>query len=278
MLRIALRLALLIPIVSLFLSPLLLQILFRRSGNPEHIVQRSAWYSRIVLRILGFRINGSFQHIAMALQKPGLKILNHLSWVDPLVINSCSPVRFITSMEMRDTPFLGDICKGAGCVFIDRRSNRAAADESAALAEMIRKEPVVAFPEATSSCGDQVLPFKPAFFQSAIDAGIPIQALCLRYMAIDGRKIDPKNRDVVHWYGDMSFTPHFWRLLWVRRVDVLLTSLPSREYPGYERKLLAKTVHDNMQMVFIRVGKSRSMKERRSCAASRESQRSTLIG
>lgn len=255
MLRIALRLALIIPLILLFLLLFLIQILLRRSGDPDKVIRRSSWYSRVILRILGFRISGSSEDIARVLQKPGLKILNHLSWIDPLVINSCSPVRFITSMEMRDTPFLGDICKGAGCVFIDRRSNRAAAGEAAALAEMIRKEPVIAFPEATSSCGDNVLPFKPAFFQSAIDAGIPIQTLCLRYMAIDGRRINTRNRDIVHWYGDMSFAPHFWRLLWVRRVDVCLIPLPSRDIKTQDRKILAKTTHDLTEIAFIRLGK-----------------------
>jgi hypothetical protein len=39
----------------------------------------------------------------------------------------------------------------------------------------------------------------------------------------------PTNRDRVYWYGDMDFLSHFWRLLGLRSVEVLVTIQPKIE-------------------------------------------------
>jgi 1-acyl-sn-glycerol-3-phosphate acyltransferase len=252
MLFAVLRLTLIVPLVGLFLLPLFVRMVIRRPGDPLQGVRRSAWFCRVFLRILNIHIHAGRTDLRAVFGQAGLKVFNHLSWIDPIIINCGLPVRFVTSVEMRDTPLLGDVCTGAGCVFVERRSNRAIAEEAQALTESIRTSSIVAFPESTSSDGTGVLPFKPAFFQSAIAAGMPIQPMCLRYLAVDGVFLNRKSGDLVHWYADMTFLPHVLRLVQTRRIDVVVIRLPVLEVSGRDRKSLAKEAHDRIERVYRR--------------------------
>jgi hypothetical protein len=63
------------------------------------------------------------------------------------------------------------------------------------------------FPEATSSDGTQVLPFRSAFFEVAAGTNLKIQPLALRWS-------DPR----AAWHGDMTFGPHLRTVLGLRNL------------------------------------------------------------
>src|SRR5689334_20228985 len=49
---------------------------------------------------------------------------NHLTHIDVITIASQVPTCFVTSVEIKNTPFLGQICQMAGCLFVERRSRK----------------------------------------------------------------------------------------------------------------------------------------------------------
>ena len=146
---------------------------------------------------------------------------NHVSYLDILVLGALFPSTFITSREMRGTPFLGHICRFAQCFFVDRLNRRRLAHEIRDLAALLQEGlPVTLFPEGVVGDGAEVRPFKSPLFKACAVAGAPVLPLTLNYRALDAVPVGPANRDDVCWYGDMAFFPHVWRLLRHRRIEV----------------------------------------------------------
>jgi 1-acyl-sn-glycerol-3-phosphate acyltransferase len=127
----------------------------------------------------------------------------------------------VTSTDVRDTPFLGQICKLAGCLFVDRKNRKHLKDEIQELRDALNSGlNVTVFPEATSTNGDEVLRFRRPLFESSIATGKAILPLTINYLSISGQKLSTRNRDKVCWYGDMNFFPHFLALLNEKEINV----------------------------------------------------------
>lgn len=150
-----------------------------------------------------------------------LIVSNHLSYTDILVICAYYPACFVTSVEIRDTPFLGHICKLGGCVFVERRNKRNLSKEIQEVTDALKVGlDVVIFPEATSTNGEEVIRFRRPLFRAAIDSKVPIKPITINYRYLDGVEVSLKNRDSIFWYGDMTFADHLWTFLKMKRVDV----------------------------------------------------------
>lgn len=169
-------------------------------------------WSRIGLWILNVKVN------EMGLENIGrvrnaLFVGNHLSYLDVLIIASRVPACFVTSMEIKRAPLLGQICMMAGCLFVDRRSRANLRGEVRELSEGLAWGVNVAiFPEGTSTNGQEILRFRRPLFMSALASGRPVLPFCLNYRRVGGAPINVVTRDKVFWYGDMSFAPHLWAL------------------------------------------------------------------
>ncbi|MFW5751358.1 MAG: lysophospholipid acyltransferase family protein [Planctomycetota bacterium] len=219
----------------------LIPSLLRRPIRSEDI-HRSSRYCRQMARIMGWRVrrHGAGHEFG----QPGLYVVNHLSYIDPLVLMAMAPLCFVTSTETERNRFLGSVARRGGCLFTDRRSARAAREHAGMLARELQRRPVVVFPEATSTNGERVLPFKSAFFQSAVDAACIVRPVCIRYSEVGGRPFGLRTRDRVCWYGDMRFVPHLVRLIGVKRLDIDIHLLPGMQpQAGIDRKALAHQVH-----------------------------------
>lgn len=206
-------------------------------------------YARGALRMLGIRVSKEGS------RAPGgnaMLVSNHLSYVDVLVIAAQVPSCFVTSLETKAMPGLGQLCRLAGCIFVDRRRLRTLQEEIAEVADALSAGlDVAVFPEATSTDGSGVLKFRRALYQGAVDSGRTVQPLCLNYEAIDGRPLAVANRDKVCWYGTMTFLPHLWELASCHEVRVRLSFLPAlcaRETP--DSRTLAARSHAMVQARF----------------------------
>ncbi|MBN1983112.1 MAG: 1-acyl-sn-glycerol-3-phosphate acyltransferase [Chitinivibrionales bacterium] len=168
-------------------------------------------------------------------------ISNHVSYLDILILSSHQPSAFITSVEIQKTFFMGFLATLGGSLFVERRNKAGLHREIAAMRQTCEHGvPIVLFPEGTSSNGETVLPFKSSLFQSAIEAGIDIIPVCLRYKTIDGRPVTKCNRDRLFYYGSIYFFPHLLQLPFVRCAEVNLTYLdPISVRDGMNRKELA---------------------------------------
>lgn len=163
-------------------------------------------------------------------RRPGqnyLIVANHLSYLDAIIFSSLGPAAFVTSIEMKNTPVLGTITDLGGCLYVERRSkeniHKEVAEVSAALKEGFN---VVVFPEATSTNGEQVKQFKRPLFLAAVDSGKPVLPMVVEYAFLDGEPVTRANRDILCWYGDMTFGGHFVRLASRRSIKVRLKILP----------------------------------------------------
>lgn len=150
-----------------------------------------------------------------------LLVGNHLGFMDILALASVKPCLFITSVEMRETPFLGTLCEMGGCLFVERRSRSGIVNEMGEIREATKQGfNVVLYPEGTSGDGARVLPFKKSLMTSVAGTGIPIKVMVINYRRINGEPMSDKWRNFVCWYGDMSFLPAIWNLFCLKSIDV----------------------------------------------------------
>lgn len=199
--------------------------------------------SIVGLRIIGIKVVQNFKQVDT--RENFLIVSNHLSYVDVLVISSLFPSCFVTSKEMKETLFLGQICLLGGCLFVDRKKRHNIHNEVRELTNALSSGLNVAiFPEATSTDGSAVLGFKRPLFQAAIDARAKVLPMCLNYLSIDGQKVTLQNRDTMFWYGDMTFFAHAVELFAEKNMIVELTVLdPFLAEETADKTLLAEKCH-----------------------------------
>ena len=93
------------------------------------------------------------------------------------------------------------------------------------------------FPEGAGSNGRQLLPFYSSLFKPAVVGRWPVSAARIDYTLAGGSV----ENDICYW-GDMSFLPHFLRLLAREKMGVTVTYGPVLP-PGLDRKQMARQLH-----------------------------------
>ncbi len=182
--------------------------------------------SRAILKKLNFEIQVKGYDADLMAQNNYLLVGNHMSYLDILVISSVVPTVFVTSVDLKESGFLGILAELGGSIFVERR-NRSQIERDLDSMTNVLKDGfnIVVYPEGTSSNGDSVLPFKKSLLMSAVNAEKDILPFCVKYSEINGSAFSPENRDHVCWYGDMDFLPHFMQLLKTKKVIVDLEFL-----------------------------------------------------
>jgi 1-acyl-sn-glycerol-3-phosphate acyltransferase len=169
-----------------------------------------------------------------------LVVANHVSWLDVYVLNAAlGGTRSVAKREVASWPVAGAIARGFATFFHTRGSGRDAARVKDDVAAALRAgEPVVVFPEGTTTEGDGVARFHPAFLQAAIDAGVPVQPVAIRYARSDGA-LDR----AAAFVGDMTFLASLLRVLRRPRLEARLTFGPRLHPHGHTRRDLAAASH-----------------------------------
>ena len=218
----------------------LLDFAWRRCRRDLSLSERAFWlqeYCRLLLPHLGVRWETSG-----AVPTTGLVVSNHLSYLDILVYSAVMGCSFVSKAEVRSWPLFGPFAKLSGTVFVWRHSAKDSARAYAELTGSLRTgHPVVLFPEATTSDGVTILPFRSTMFQAAIDAGVPVTPAMVGYAPLaDGSVAD----DICFW-GDMTALPHAMKLFSKRRIECHI------RFAGYlpqepDRKQLAKRAYERV--------------------------------
>ncbi len=187
-------------------------------------------WSRQLLEVLGVRLQ-----FTGAPCGAGLLVANHISWLDIYAINALLPTNFVAKDDVRAWPLIGWLSAQAETIFIERGSHAAVMRTKLKLVEELRRKSCIAvFPEGTTSNGEALLPFHSALFQSAIDAGVEVQPVTVRYLAGDGTA-----SAAAVYIGDTSL----WQsMLAIARADSLtahLDLLPVLDTEGRDRRELA---------------------------------------
>ena len=138
-----------------------------------------------------------------------LVVSNHVSWLDIFAMSALYPSSFIAKQEIRDWPVLGKMGRNAGTVFINRNARKEIGPTNTAIAEALKQGRNVSFfPEAKTTSGEDVIPFKAALFQAAIDSGSTIQTMALRYYDQHG-----KRTTIPSYAGSMNLFKSLWRIV-----------------------------------------------------------------
>lgn len=189
-------------------------------------------YCRLMLRCLGVRITLSGGPIRNL--KGVLVVSGHVSWVDAFAIGAVLPGSFVARADLIDWPAVGVAARIMRVIPIERASLRRLPAVVDAVAARLRSgHTVVAFPEGTTWCGRAYGRFRPAMFQSAIDAGRPVQPLRLTYHHRDGRP-----STVPAFIGNDTLGQSLRRLA-CARLTVVHVAVASLELPGTDRRDLS---------------------------------------
>lgn len=181
------------------------------TNKEKHLQYVVSFYCKLALKIFNVKLTTNLYKKEV---KGTLLVSNHLSYLDIIAISSLIPTNFITSTDIERTPVLGHICKLASCIFVDRRGRMNRSNELSKISNrLLSGENIVIFPEATSTNGEKIIPFKKGLFEAVIQKDLLISSLCVQYLRINNFPVTRENRDIVCWYGDMDFLPHLWRLL-----------------------------------------------------------------
>lgn len=175
--------------------------------------------ARHLLQDIGFEIKvvGYEENV-----QPGrnyLTVGNHMSYMDPFILVSVHPSLFVTSVDMRETPVLGQICEMAGCIFVERRNRTTIEKDIAEMTESLQSGMnVTIYPEGRATDGRDVYPFKKSLLMSAVFAGVDILPVMIKYTELDGRPFTFDNADEIAWHGEMTFGAHFLHLMKMKQV------------------------------------------------------------
>lgn len=170
---------------------------------------------------------------------------NHLGFLDVFVAASVRPILFITSYEMKNTPFLGQCCEMGGCLFVERRNRGNIHNEIGEIRQGLKDGFSIAlYPEGTSGHGAHLLPFKKSLLTSAVGTGVAIKPMVVNYTRINGEPMSHKWREYVAWYGDQTFVPSIWKLLTVKSLEAEIEYLPEVVvHSEEERREVAAKLH-----------------------------------
>lgn len=190
-----------LPLVLLLLNPLTGRIPLGRERLDQRLIR--AW-SAGLMRVFGFRLR------CFGSQLPGavMFVANHVSWIDIQALHSQRSMGFVAKHEISRWPVIGWMAGRAETIFHLRGSTHSL---GGVLQEMLTRlragRCVGVFPEGGARGGGAIGPFHARIFMAAVEAGVPVQPVALRYGARGAAQ------RVVAFAPGESFVGNFLRLL-----------------------------------------------------------------
>lgn len=170
-------------------------------------------WCQATLKVLGVRLRAR----GRCPESASLVIANHLSYLDVMVLGADVPMVFVAKSEVASWPLVGPLCSFVGTLYIDRTSRAGLPAVANSVANLMAAGiRVMVFPEGTTTAGDQLLPFRPALLQPAIDQGAAVACATLMYETPPGSI--PAQASVC-WVGDAPFMPHVYGFFGLPSID-----------------------------------------------------------
>lgn len=231
-------------IVSFMLVASLVLIFIREGSRRRRVTSKLTFiYSKLCLWGLNAKIK--------VVNRPSTRshclfVANHLGFVDIFLLAATRPMLFITSVELKETPGLGIITEMGGCLYVERRNRSNIQSEVKWIRNALEEGfNVVLFPEAMSTDGQKVYPFKRTLLTAVSGTTVPIQPAVINYRKVNGEKMSAKYRDNLFWYDDLGFHEMTWKLLQLWSFEVEIEFLEPVYCPTEElRHEVSQKLHD----------------------------------
>ena len=208
-------------------------VLFRfpRLGREERLA-RIRWWSAKMLRALGIalRVDGT------PARGGSLLALNHISWLDIMVVHAVVPeARFVSKADVKGWPLISRLVDSAGTLYLERERKRDALRVVHAMSEALAAGQTVAiFPEGTTSTGHGLLPFHANLLQAAISTATPVQPVALRF-ADSTHAVS----EAMEFVGATTLAESLWKTACGDGVVARVAFLAPRDSAGVDRRELA---------------------------------------
>ena len=223
-----------------------------RLPNRWKIVSRLIRSFTLLLRTI-LNIKVTVQGDEGQLERGGYVIIsNHFGYLDGIVLGSLFPVVFVSKKEVKSWPMIGQWSTLCGTVFIDRQRKDLIPLAVTEISRKLQQEAnILLFPEGAATNGERMLPFQTAPLAAPLRSRSIIVPVTLAYRSIEEQPVSVANRDLIYCYDDMDFMPHFWKLLALRSVEVLVILQPKVECFRYAdnsagRRKLAKDCYNRV--------------------------------
>ncbi|NLA66829.1 MAG: 1-acyl-sn-glycerol-3-phosphate acyltransferase [Gammaproteobacteria bacterium] len=131
-------------------------------------------------RVFGLRL----RRTGTPLPGAALFVANHVSWMDIPVLHSQRMMGFVAKREIEGWPLVGRMARRGGTIFHERGSQESLGGVLHAMIARLRSGRAVGvFPEGRTRDGAEVGPFHARIFMAAVECGVPVQPVALRYGA-----------------------------------------------------------------------------------------------
>jgi len=190
-----------LPVTIVLISPLTGRLVAGGERLEYRLIR--AW-SAGLMRVFGFRLH----RVGTPLSGAVMFVANHVSWADIVVLHSQQMMGFVAKREIEGWPLVGWMARRAETIFHQRGSTESLGGVLHAMLARLRDGHAVAvFPEGRTRDGREIGPFHARIFLAAVEAGVRVQPVALRYGR--GASAQP----VVAFGPGESFAANFLRLL-----------------------------------------------------------------
>ncbi len=172
---------------------------------PRLKAQIGAKASKLTGRICGLEI--THQEVPVRPGQAVLCVSNHVSYLDIVSIGSTIPCVFLAKSEVETWPLLGRVSSAMGCLFVRRESLQSRVVVLRKLKRCLEDDSlsVCVFPEGSTT--KELFPSQELWQRGQIwaakQAGVPLVRVGISY----------EPQDEAAWYDEMSFVPHFLKVL-----------------------------------------------------------------
>ena len=162
------------------------------------------WWQGGLMRVFGMRM----RRVGTPLPGAVMFVANHVSWMDISALHSQRMMGFVAKQEIDGWPVVGRMARRGDTIFHQRGSQESLGGVLDAMVARLREGRAVGvFPEGRTRDGVEVGPFHARIFMAAVEAGVPVQPVALRYGA------DGEGQRAVAFQSRENFARNFLRLL-----------------------------------------------------------------
>jgi len=173
-----------------------------------------------------------------------LLVANHISWIDPLVLQTLQHSIFVAKQEVSRWPVVGHIAKGCDVVFVNRGSPSSARMMVQSMTDALQRNMCIAgFPEGTSTEGHLVGLFHSNLFEVAVANACEVIALSLRYKdpETQAMRLEPA------FVGDIGFLQSLHRVICAPPMVVQVVVSEPIAPQGHTRRTLAQMAQSKVE-------------------------------